>query len=72
MKSATAMTLVLLCCLLVLPHSALAYVDPGTGSFLIQGLIAAVVGAGVALKLFWHRIKSLITGTKVADDEDDD
>ena len=34
----------------------LAYIDPGTGSIVLQALIATVVGAGIAVKLFWHRI----------------
>ena len=36
-----------------------AYIDPGTGSALIQGLIAAVAMAGIMLKLYWHRIRGL-------------
>jgi hypothetical protein len=50
---------------------ALAYVDPGTGSFVIQGIIAAVVGAGVALKIFWKRITGKLGG-KDRDEDDDD
>ena len=33
-----------------------AYIDPGTGSIIIQAIIGAVVGIGIAVKLFWHRI----------------
>ena len=51
---------------------AFAYIDPGTGSFLIQGIIAAVVGAGVALKMFWHRIVGLFGGKAPAEDDDSD
>jgi len=32
------------------------YIDPGTGSIIIQAIVAAVVGVGIAVKLFWHRI----------------
>ena len=56
---------------IALPSAAQAYVDPGTGSFVIQGIIAAVVGAGVAIKLFWGRIKSAITGKPASSEEDD-
>ena len=35
---------------------AYAYLDPGTGSALIQGLIAAIAAIGVTVKLYWHRI----------------
>ncbi len=38
-------------------RNAYAYLDPGTGSFVIQMLIAAIVGALFALKLFWTRVK---------------
>lgn len=51
---------------------AFAYVDPGTGSFLIQGIIAAVIGIGVAGKLFWAKIKSVLTGKPIEKDDDDD
>ena len=34
----------------------LGYIDPGSGSIIIQAIIAAVVGVGIAVKLFWHKI----------------
>jgi hypothetical protein len=43
--------------LLVCCAPAYAYLDPGTGSALIQGVIAAIAAVGVTLKLYWHRIK---------------
>jgi energy-coupling factor transporter transmembrane protein EcfT len=58
--------------LILLPAPALAYIDPGTGSFVIQGIIAVVVGAGLAVKMFWHRIKSVFTGKPAAEDDDID
>ncbi|PIT97472.1 hypothetical protein COT77_01270 [Candidatus Berkelbacteria bacterium CG10_big_fil_rev_8_21_14_0_10_41_12] len=33
-----------------------AYLDPGTGSYIIQVLIGLVFGAGYALKVYGHRI----------------
>ncbi len=44
-------------CLLAAP-SAHAYLDPGTGSLIVQGAIAAVAAVVVAGKLYWARIKS--------------
>lgn len=35
---------------------ALAYLDPGSGSLIIQMLIAAVVGGGLLLRTFWSKI----------------
>lgn len=40
------------------------YLDPGSGSFLIQMLLALGLGAGVAIKMYWTKLKSLFTGKK--------
>jgi hypothetical protein len=40
----------LLLLLAVMPPSAHAYLDPGTGSMVVQALLAALVGAGLMLK----------------------
>lgn len=50
----------------------LPYLDPGSGSFIIQILIAALLGLGVALRASWGRIKSLFGAKPKADEEDDD
>jgi hypothetical protein len=39
---------------------AAAYVDPGSGSLLIQLLLGGLAGLGVMLKLFWHRVVSVV------------
>ncbi len=39
---------------------AYAYLDPGTGSILLQGLIAAVAGGLVAIRVYWAKIRSLL------------
>jgi hypothetical protein len=40
---------------------AQAYIDPGTGSLIIQGLVAAFVGAAFALKNFYYtKVKRVI------------
>ena len=38
-----------------------AYIDPGTGSFIIQLLMGFLFGSLLAVKLFWNRIRGLIT-----------
>lgn len=43
------------------------YLDPGTGSMLIQVILAVVLGAGVAVKIFWRNIKAFFTGKKASD-----
>ena len=38
----------------------LAYIDPGTGSYLIQLLIASILGSLFALKIYWRKIRAFI------------
>ena len=49
----------------------LLYLDPGSGSFLIQLAIAALLGLAVALRASWGRIKGWF-GIKSKPQEDDD
>ncbi len=41
----------------ILFDEAFAYIDPGSGSMVIQMLIGALVGTGIAVKVYWERIK---------------
>jgi hypothetical protein len=43
---------------------AYAYLDAGTGSFVLQIAIASLLGAGIALRVFWAKIKSLFSSKK--------
>ena len=36
-----------------------AYLDPGTGSLIIQALVAALAGAVVVITSYWQKIRSL-------------
>jgi hypothetical protein len=53
----------------------LIYLDPGSGSFLIQLLIAAIAGLSIAIGANWSRLKRFL-GKKnkkpETDDDDDD
>jgi len=40
-------------------NSLLAYLDPGSGSVLVQVLLGGVAGVAVALRLLRHRISGL-------------
>lgn len=42
--------------LALLSAPAFAYLDPGTGSALIQGIIASLAAVGLVLKVYWHRV----------------
>ena len=37
-----------------------AYLDPATGSMILQGLLAGIAGAFVVLRLYWKRFKAFI------------
>ncbi len=41
----------------ILVDEAFAYIDPGSGSLVIQMIIGALVGVGVTIKVYWERIK---------------
>ena len=41
---------------LLFPEPAHAYLDPGTGSYIFQILIASVIGGTVVFKSGWGRI----------------
>ena len=42
----------------VFPVTAHAYLDPGAGSIILQGLIAAVAAGLVVIKTYWYKIKT--------------
>lgn len=52
----------------VLLPSANAYVDPGSGSFVFQALIAGLLAAGMAIKVFWRKIAAFFTRKPTGDE----
>jgi hypothetical protein len=42
----------------------LLYIDPGSGSYLLQALVAAAMGLGFFLKTSWWRIKMFFNKKK--------
>lgn len=48
---------VLLACMAGQAH---AYLDPGSGSMLLQVILGGIAAIGVALKLYWHRLKAAL------------
>ncbi len=57
----------------VVPGTAHAYLDPGTGSFVLQMLVAGFLGAVLYVKTAWQSIKfffiNLFSGKKEAGQE---
>jgi hypothetical protein len=46
--------------LILLAGPVNAYLDPGTGSMLLQVILGGIAAIGVAMKLFWHKIRVAI------------
>lgn len=44
--------------LLLMPISALAYLDPTTGSMLISAIVGLFASLVLAIKTYWYRIKA--------------
>ena len=58
-------------CLMSVAQSAFAYLDPGTGSMLLQVILGGIAAVGVALKLFWHKIRVALGFSKKPVTEDE-
>lgn len=41
-----------------------AYLDPGTGSLIIQFLIGGAAAAAISIKVFWKQIKGFLSKKK--------
>ena len=49
----------------------LKYLDPGTGSFLIQMLLAGIMGGSVLVGIYWKKIKAFFNRNKKKQGETD-
>jgi len=45
----------------ITPPNVIAYLDPGTGSFLMQIVLASVLAFIVSVKLLWKKIRSFLS-----------
>ncbi|MBP6179556.1 MAG: hypothetical protein KA480_14605 [Anaerolineales bacterium] len=52
--------------------SPLPYLDPGSGSMIIQLAIAAILGLGVAIRASWGSIKKLFGAKPKPEEEESD
>ena len=43
--------------MIAVPGSCFAYLDPGTGSMILQAIIGGVVGSIFVIKTYWSKIK---------------
>ena len=47
------------------------YLDPGSGSFIIQILIASLLGLGIILRASWGKLKTMFGAKNKPTDQDD-
>ena len=40
---------------------AYAYLDPGTGSVILQALIGVIAGVLITLKIYWYKLKEKLS-----------
>lgn len=57
---------------LLFPPPTYAYIDPGTGSYILQVVIAGLLGALVSLRIYWARIKAFFKGNPPSGGNDPD
>jgi hypothetical protein len=48
----------------VFSGAAHAYLDPGTGSILVQSFLAGVAGAVAIVSLYWQRLKEFLVNLR--------
>jgi hypothetical protein len=51
------MALIILWLLSATPALAQGYLDPGSGSMVVQAILGGVAGLAVLVKMNWHRIR---------------
>ena len=67
---ATRVLVVLLLAALVFPTTALAYLDPGTGSYFMQIVIGGLLGALFSVKMFWRNLRGFFSKKSVTEEEE--
>ncbi len=47
--------------------AVIAYIDPGTGSIILQAVVGAIAGIAIAAKFYWHRVQKIFGFRKKSD-----
>lgn len=63
MKRFGSVLLAALALVLISTDNAHAYLDPGLGSMLLQGLVAGVAAGSIVLGRYWQRIKAFFSSS---------
>ena len=54
----------------VFHNDAQAYLNPGTGSMILQAIIAGFAVLSVTIKIYWYKLKAYFKGETYDPDED--
>jgi len=57
--------------LLLMFTDVFAYLDPGTGSMMLQVILGGIAAVGVAIKLYWHKLRAALGMANKEDPEDE-
>lgn len=71
-KSGTAKVLTLAIACLMYASPSYAYLDPGTGSIILQSILASIAVAMGVLRLYWHRFKAFVSSLTGSSRDADD
>ncbi len=56
----------------IIATPAYAYLDPGTGSMILQGIIAGLAMISMTFKMWWYKLISIFKRSNKLDQEIDD
>ncbi|MGM0366728.1 MAG: hypothetical protein ACQEP5_09370 [Actinomycetota bacterium] len=62
-KSTLIISALLIFFYFLFPNSVYAYLDAGSGSYIIQIIIGIAIGGAFGIKIFWRRIHGFFTNT---------
>ena len=71
LRTIIKLTFIIFSVFIVLPSRANAYLDPGSGSYVIQIVIASLAGMGLLLKTQWENIRNIFYKNKNKNKEDE-
>ena len=66
MKTHAQLALMIVLLTFLFPQRAEAYLDPGTGSIILQALIGGILGGLIALKASWQKVAGFFNKNKRA------
>ena len=67
-----SMTIGLSAFLAIAPTTAHAYIDPNSGSLMLQAILGGIAGLAVIIRLYWHKLRAMLGLRKSGRDKTSD